>query len=109
MKRYGNERPFFRECLMEARVVQCLTGEGAEAAGEMDFASVFQPVDEIERAGVAAQDGAGEIKGEAHVRAVLAIVGGIDAAFMALAAGGAEWVSQPWQGSGAFVAERSCT
>lgn len=91
MKRDRNERPSFRTCLLEAWVFQCLTDQRAETAREVDFSPVFEMMDEVERTGISSQDGTCEFKGEAHVRAVLATEGGIDAAVVAFAAGRAEW------------------
>lgn len=53
VKRHGNQRPMFGKSDLQTRVGKSLTRELAELGCKVKFALVFQPVNKIQRTGVA--------------------------------------------------------
>ena len=106
MKWDGDEWPLFGKSLIKTWVMECFAGDVGQAVDQVDLPAVFQTVDQVEGARVAAQSWAGEVEGELDSRAVFACEGRIDAAVVGFAADGAEWLVQARQGFHAGGAER---
>lgn len=64
VERHGHQRPSFGQALGQSRVGEGFAGEQAQLGGQVDFAGVFQPVNELESSGVARGGGSGEGEGK---------------------------------------------
>lgn len=91
MEWHGDERPVVSESVVESWVIEGGAGEVAEIAGEVDFALVFEAMDEVEGAVVTGERGAGQGEGECEVVAIWAVEGVVDLAGKHFTAGLAEW------------------
>lgn len=94
---HGHEWPCALKGRREAGIGEGGFREGAEFLGEVDFAAVFETVDEVERAIVAQQGGSGEFEGKRKPGAVRALEGTLDFPEKRLAAGFAEGMGDGWQ------------
>ena len=105
VERDWDERPFFREGVGEAWVMECLGGEAAERRDEVELAAVFQAMDQFQGAWIADGGGACEKEGEFQFATIRAVEGAVDRSGEGLAAAGAKGGHEARQVIGTGVAK----
>ena len=106
VKWHRHQGPISIQRRNQARIPECITGEFPQFPGQVDFAAIFQAMDQVERPVVPGHRRPRELEGECQVIAIGTGKRAIDFPLKHLPAGLTEWFFQTRQVRVAIAAQR---